>query len=90
MEQNKEPQLFENDKHFWEDPVNHALLREKNGDEQHYSMYILAPVFMMSLIDDMKYAEVLAQKMIENGVKVFDDFKELSEWSKEVIAKQGH
>jgi hypothetical protein len=88
MEQNNELQLLESDKHFWEDPINHALLLEKNGDKEYYSIYILSPVFMMSLFDDMEYVKILTQKMIDNGVKVFYDFKKLADFSKEIISRQ--
>lgn len=88
MEQNNKLQLLESDKHFWEDTINHALLLEKNGDKEYYSVYILSPVFMMSLFDDMEYVKILTQKMIDNGVKIFYNFKELSDFSKHVISRQ--
>lgn len=76
--------LNEFDREYWADPQNHALLKKKNNDVEYYSMYGIANSrLMMKLCDDMEYAQTLAAKMLENNVRVFDDFQEIREWARE-------
>lgn len=81
MEQNN-IRFDETHQHFWEDPENHALLKETTDDGKlYYSIYSLGTTFTMLLCDDLQYAKALAERMIENGVKIFENFKELYEFN---------
>lgn len=86
MEPNKKIELENSHKRFWEQPEYHGLLKEEG--EEGYSIFTIYPVFMMLLCDDVKYANALTEKMIDNGVRVFYNFRELSDFSKEIISKQ--
>jgi hypothetical protein len=81
MEKNNMIEHFEeSDKECWEKPDRYALIKEELNGVVYYSIFLLEPVLMMKLCDDFDYALRLSMKMIENGVRVFEDFKSLSDW----------
>jgi len=70
----------ENHKSFWEQPDKHALVKHHNPQINHYTILTLEPRLFTLIVDDDEYAEKLAKKMIEHGVKVFDNMKVFLEW----------
>lgn len=69
--------LNEFDKAYWSEPNRHALVKEKVNGIEFYSMYQVKPQLMMKLCDDLDYAILLAETMIQHGVRVFESFDEV-------------
>lgn len=82
MEQNKIEEFEEMDNVYWEEPDNHALIKANLNGIQYYSIITLSPKLMTKLCDDLEYANKLANRMIEQGVKVFEDFETFFLWYK--------
>lgn len=75
-------ELNDADKLFWEEPLKHVLIKEKENGREYYTVYTIEPVLMTLLCDDFEYCLQLSRKMIESGVRVFDSFDEFSKWYK--------
>ncbi|MFD2920702.1 hypothetical protein ACFS6H_13340 [Terrimonas rubra] len=81
MEQNNESGAFEIDDYtFWENPEKHALVRDRMNNTDFFGIYTVDPILLMKLCDDFDYALRLSYKMLENGVRVFNNFQDLFEW----------
>lgn len=73
--------LKQKDKKYWESPNKYAILKEVDIMIEEYTIYAnVNGKLMMVLYDDSDYVLVLCQKMIENGVRVFQNFRDLKEW----------
>lgn len=78
MEKNNKKNEFEEiDRVCWEEPNNHAIVKEIWRGMEVYEIYTLYPVLMMKLCDDLEYAIKLTNKMIENGLKYLMDLMNL-------------
>jgi hypothetical protein len=75
-------ELEEMDKVCWNEPSNHALVKENLNGMEFYSIFTLNPKLMMKLCDDLGYAKRLADKMLKSGVRVFDNFDTFYNWYK--------
>jgi len=62
---------------FWNEPAKHALVKEKHLHIDYYSVYTIEPVLSMLICDDFDYALKLSERMLENGVAVFENFNDL-------------
>jgi hypothetical protein len=82
METNNNNFLNDFDTPYWKEPDRHALCKERKNGIEFYSMFQVEPVLMMKLCDDFEYASRLSKKMIENGVRVFDNYDEFDKWYK--------
>jgi hypothetical protein len=80
MEQNNNEIFNDADRPYWEEPERHALSKESFNGIEYYTICQVKPVLAIMLCDDFNYANKLAEKMIKNGVRVFDSFQELNEW----------
>ncbi|MFT3675214.1 MAG: hypothetical protein QM781_04885 [Chitinophagaceae bacterium] len=76
----KEEYFEESHRECWEKPEKYALVKENHNGVEFYSVFSVGAVLMVTLYDDFEYALKLAKKMIENGVRVFEDVKDLLEW----------
>ena len=65
---------------LWEQPDNHALVQSDNLPIGAYSILVLEPRLLYMIVEDIEYAKMLAKKMIEHGVKIFDNFEDFLEW----------
>lgn len=74
--------LNDADRRFWEEPHKHILIKERNNEMEYYSVYTIEPILMMLLCYDFEYCLQLSGKMLESGVRVFDNFSEFSQWYK--------
>lgn len=77
MEKDNDDLFDEFDKPNWEEPERHALVKENKDGLEYYTIYQIKPIVMFMLCDDMDYAARLANKMIQNGVRVFDTFEDM-------------
>ena len=67
-------------KRFWEQPENHALVKHNNPPIDTHAILTLEPRLFYMIVEDVEYAKKLATKMIEHGVKVFDNYEDFLEW----------
>lgn len=65
---------------FWEQPDKHALVKLNNPPMNTHTVLILEPRLSILISEDEEELTKLGKKMIEHGVKVFDNFKEFYEW----------
>jgi len=65
---------------YWQQPDNHALIKGEHKGISYYTILTLRPALFMLMHDDLEYAGRLAEKMIENKVKVFDSIEEFLLW----------
>jgi hypothetical protein len=78
---NSEDNFEPGDNIYWEQPGDYALTKENDNGVGYYGIFGVArPTITMLVIDDFEYAVRLANKMIENGVRIFEDFKSLQQW----------
>ncbi len=85
MAQNNYTKLDEADKEYWESRDKYALLKENESvyGGQEYSIFLrVNGQLMMSLMDDYKYSQLLCQKMLLEGIAVFDNISDLQKWAK--------
>ena len=77
--------LSEKDRKYWENPTEHALMKEFDQNSgEFFSIFSRGNGKLMMLIDDdFQHAIELSQKMLESGVPVFGDMKELREWAED-------
>ena len=76
-------EIFEfNEAHrsYWEEPHKYALAKEKKNGKEYYIIYTIEPVLMMLLCEDFEYCLRLSKKMIESGVRLFNNFDEFYQW----------
>ena len=75
--------LEEADRKYWENPTEHALMKEADNSRIPFTIFSrINGKLMMLLDDDLQHAIALGQKMLESGVRVFNDQKELTDWAK--------
>jgi hypothetical protein len=89
MEVNNSNNEFEHaDRIFWEEPDNYALVKKYRDDGVlYYNIFMVKPRVMMKLCDDFGYSLKLANKMIDNGVRIFEGFPEFNQWYKQINSK---
>lgn len=84
MDKNKTTEGFEKgDEKYWEEPDKHALVKTHYNGIDFYTIHTTEPVLSMLLCDDFDYAIRVSKKMIENGVKVFENFEAFDDWYKQ-------
>ena len=65
---------------FWERPDNYALVKGELNGRAYYTILTLYPSLFILMHDDDDYAVRLSDKMIENGVRVFDNMEAFTAW----------
>jgi hypothetical protein len=65
---------------FWEQPDKHALVKHNNPPIDTHAILKLEPRLFTLIAEDYEDAKKLAKKMIEHGVKVFDNYEDFFEW----------
>lgn len=76
--------LLESDKRYLEEPDKYVLVKAKYNDLEFYDIITLGSPLMIKICDDLDYALLLANRMIERGVKVFDNSESFKQWREDM------